>query len=109
MTYQDTWTLDATVGHWTLDSGRWTFYAGLWTLDSEWWTLDVGLWRLGSELRRWMLDAVARRSGQLTLLSTGSEQNQNPVSGSAYSIENISSNVAIFRNSILTLNVSFHG
>ena len=56
-----------------------------------------------------MLDAVARHSGHLTLLSTGSEQNQNPVSGSAYSIENISSNVAIFRNSILTLDVSFHG
>ena len=56
-----------------------------------------------------MLDAVAQHSGNLTLLSTGSEQNQNPVSGSVYSIENISSNVAIFRNSILTLDVSFHG
>ena len=78
-------------------------------VDSGHWTLDVGLWRLDFGLGRWMLDAVARHSGHLTLLSTGSEQNQNPVSGSAYSIENISSNVAIFRNSILTLDVSFHG
>ena len=38
------------------------------------------------------------------LLSTGSKQNQNPVSDSAYSIESIGSNVAIFRNSILMLN-----
>ena len=78
-------------------------------VDSGHWTLDVGLWRLDSGLGRWMIDGVARRSGHLMLLSTGSEQNQNPVSGSAYSIENISSNVAIFRNSILTLDVSFHG
>ena len=78
-------------------------------VDSGHWTLEVGLWRLDSGLGRWMLDAVARHSGHLTLLSTGSEQNQNPVSGSAYSIENISSNVAVFRNSILTLDVSFHG
>ena len=60
-------------------------------VDSGHWTLDVGLWRLGSRLGRWMLDAVAQRSEHLTLLSTGSEQNQNPISGSAYSIENISS------------------
>ena len=78
-------------------------------VDSGHWTVDVGLWRLDSGLGRWMLDAVAQHSGNLTLLSTGSEQNQNPVSGSAYSIENISSNVAIFRNSILTLDVGFHG
>ena len=37
---------------------------------------------------------------------TGSEQNQNPVFDSAYSIESIGSNVAIFRNPILTLNTS---
>ena len=57
--------------------------------------LDSGLWtsrKLGS--------------GQWTLLSTGSEQNQNPVSDSAYSIESIGSNVTIFRKSILTLNVT---
>ena len=36
---------------------------------------------------------------------TGSGQNQNPVSDSAYSTESIGSNVAIFRNSILMLNV----
>ena len=82
---------------------------GLWTLDSGCWTLEAGLWTRTLDARRWMLDAVARHSGHLTLLSTGSEQNQNPVSGSAYSIENISSNVAIFRNSILTLDLSFHG
>ena len=46
------------------------------------WTLDAGLWTLDATLRK--LD-----SG----LSTGSEQNQNPVYDSSYSIENIGSNV----------------
>ena len=47
---------------WALYSGCWTVDAGLWTLDSEHWTLDAGL---------------------RTLLLTGSEQNQNPVSDSS--------------------------
>ena len=50
------------------------------------WTLDAG---------RWTLDATPRKlgSGHLTLLSTGSEQKQNPVSDSFYFIESIGSNV----------------
>ena len=68
-------------------------------LDSGPWTLDSG---------RCTLHATFRKlgSGHWTLLSTGSEQNQNPVSDSAYSIESIGSNVTIFRKSILTLNVT---
>ena len=61
-------------------------------LDSELWTLHATFRKLGS--------------GHWTLLLTGSEQNQNPVSDSAYSIESIGSNVTIFRKSILTLNVT---
>ena len=54
------------------------------------------------------LNATFRKlgSGHQTLLLTDSEQNQNPVSDSAYSIESIGSNVATFRNSLLTSNVT---
>ena len=45
--YRNSWTLDAKVGLWALDSGPCT-------LDSGHWTLDVGLWTLDS--RRWTLD-----------------------------------------------------
>ena len=45
----DFWTMDASVGPWTLD-------AGLWTLDSGRWMLDSGHWSLDSQ--RWMLDAT---------------------------------------------------
>ena len=55
-------------------------------LDFGRWTLDTGLWTLDAALRK--LD-----SGHQTLLSTGSEQNQNPVSDSSYSIESTGSNV----------------
>ena len=67
--------------------------AGLWTLDSERCTLDSGRWNLDAGI--WTLDATRRKlgSGHYTLLSTGSEQNQNPVSGSSYSIESIGSNI----------------
>ena len=53
--YRNFWTLDASVGRWTLE-------AGFWTLEASLWTLSFGHW---------------------TLLLTGSEQNQNPESDSA--------------------------
>ena len=60
--YRNSWTLDAKVGCWTLDSGRWTLDAGCWTLDARLWTLDAGLWTLDAGLwtldsGRWTLDA----------------------------------------------------
>ena len=60
MNGHNSWTLDAKVGRWTLDSGRWTLDAGLWTLDSGRWTLDAGRWTLDAGL--WTLD-----SGRWTL------------------------------------------
>ena len=64
--YRNSWTRDASVGRWTLDtglwtldSGRWTLDAGLWTLDSGRWTLDAGLWMLDSG--RWILDSALSR------------------------------------------------
>ena len=85
------WTLDAEfwrqdAGLWTLDAGSQTLASGCWTLDSGRWTLDAGLWTLGITLRK-------LGSGHLTLLSTGSEQNQNSVFDSSYSIKSIGSNV----------------
>ena len=96
------WTLDP--GLWTLDSGRWTLDTGRWIQDAGLWTLDSGLW---------------------TLSLTVVEQNQNSVSdfclikllkiywvriskdhGHACSVETIGSDVAIYRNSILTLSVT---
>ena len=44
--YRNSWTLDATVGRWALDSGLWTLGAGLWTLDAGLWTLNSGRWAL---------------------------------------------------------------
>ena len=81
------WTLDP--GRWTLDAGLWTLDPGCWSLDARSWTLDAGLWMLDPGL--WTLDATLRKlgSGHCSLLSNGSEQNQNPVSDSAYSIESI--------------------
>ena len=67
--HRNFWTLDASVGRWTLVAGLWTLDAGLWTLDSGLWTLDATLWTLGS--------------GHWTLSLTVSEQNQKPVSDSA--------------------------
>ena len=63
MAYRNSWTLDASIGLWTLD-------AGVWTLDSGCWTLDAGHWTLGS--------------GHWTLSLTVPEQNQNPVSDAAW-------------------------
>ena len=91
MNGHNSWTLDAKVGRWTLDSGRktletgrWTLDAGLWTLDSGCWTLDAGSWTLHS--RGWTLDATlwTLGSGSWTLSLTVLEQNQKPVSDSAW-------------------------
>ena len=59
--YQNSWTLDARVGRWTLDAGLWTIDSGLWALDAELWTLDAGLWTLVSG--HWMLNAALRKLG----------------------------------------------
>ena len=67
---QNCWTLDASVGRWTLKAGLWTLDTGCWTLDARLWTLDVKRWTLGSE--HW------------TLLLTVSEQNKNLVSDSTW-------------------------
>ena len=106
------WTQELDTGLWTLDYGRWTLGAGLWKLDSGTWTLDALLWTLDT--------------GNWTLSLTVSEQNQNPVSDSAWlnywksfgceplrtfhgyacSVEIIGADVAFLRNSLLTLSVS---
>ena len=62
---------------WTLDSGRWTLNPGLWTHDAGRWMLDVGCWTLDATL--WTLG-----SGRWTLSLTVLEQNQKPVSDSAW-------------------------
>ena len=60
--YRNSWTLDTSVGfwtlyaglwtlnsrRWTLDPGRWTFDAGRWTLNAACWTLHFGRWGLGT-------------------------------------------------------------
>ena len=51
--YWNSWTLNARVGHWTLDAGLWMLDPGHWTLDAGLWTLDAGLWTLNARL--WML------------------------------------------------------
>ena len=69
---------------WTLYSGCWTPDAGLWALDSGCWTLDARLSTLDS--RRWALYTghCFTASERWTLFHLPvSEQNQNPVSGSA--------------------------
>ena len=80
---RNSWTLDAGVGRWILDSGRWTLDAGLWaldsgrwiwTLDSGCWTLDAGHWTLDSEpwtlnpgAECWTLDAECQTVDVITL------------------------------------------
>ena len=58
------------VVRWTLDAGLWTLEVGLWALDAGLWTMDSTLGTLGS--------------GHWTLSLLNSEQNQNPVSDSAW-------------------------
>ena len=122
--------LDA--GRWTLDSERWTLDVRLWTLDaglrmldSGRWTLDTGCWILDAELLTLDSGFCTLYSGLWTLSLTVVEQNQNAVSGfclikllkilwvrtskdhgHACSVETIGSDVAVSRNSILTLSVT---
>ena len=91
MAYRNSWTLDARVGRWTLDAGLWTLDSGRWTLDAALWTLDSGRWTLDSghstvDVGRWTLDATlcTLGSGHWTLSLTVLEQNQKPVSDSAW-------------------------
>ena len=74
--YRNSWTLELSVGRWTLDAGPWTLDAGPWTLDSGRWTLDSGRWTLDATL--WTLG-----SGHWTLSLTVLKQNQKLVSDSA--------------------------
>ena len=76
------WTLD--YGCWTMDSEPWTLDSGFWTLDSGLWMLDAGCWTLYARL--WTLDATlwTLASAHWTLSLTIWEQNQNPVSDSAW-------------------------
>ena len=53
--YRNSWTLDARVGRWTLDTGLWMLDSGFWTLETRCWTLDHGLWTM--DPGPWMLDA----------------------------------------------------
>ena len=55
LAYRNSWTLDASVGRWTLDTGFWTLNSGRWTLDAEARTLDLGRWTVDAGL--WTLDA----------------------------------------------------
>ena len=78
------WTQELNAGLWTLDSGLWTLNSGLWTLDTGCWALDAGLWIL--DAGRWTVD-VGRWTlgfGHWALLLTVLEQNQKPVSVSAW-------------------------
>ena len=82
--YRNSWTLDLSVGRWTLDSRCWTLDVGLWTLNAGLWTLDSGSWTLDSG--RWTLDATfwTLGSGHWTLYLTVLKQNQKLVSDSAW-------------------------
>ena len=45
----DFWTMDSSVGPWTLDAGLWTLDSGLWTLNAGCWTLHFGPWALAPD------------------------------------------------------------
>ena len=44
LAHQNSWTLDASIGPWTLNTGHWTLNLGLWTPNTRLWTLK--LWNL---------------------------------------------------------------
>ena len=94
MAHQNSWTLDAGVGHWTLD-------AGLWTLDSGRWTLDSGRWTLPLTIVEQNQKVCLIKLLETLLMRTSKDHVH------ACSVETIGSDVAIFRNSILTLSVTF--
>ena len=87
---RQSWTLDARVGRWTLDSGRWIPGSG--PLDTV-----VDCCRIESEPSFW--------SCLIKLLKILSMQIAKE-HGHACSVETIGFDVAIFRNSILTLSVT---
>ena len=100
--------LDHGRKNWTLDSGRWTLTldSGCWTLDSGFWTLDSGRWTLDT-----VVDCCRTESEPsfwfclikwLKILSMWISKDH----GHACSVETIGCDVAIFRNSILTLSVT---
>ena len=99
------WTQELDAGLWTLGSGRWTLDAGLWMLDSGCWTLDYGVWTLDT-----VVDCCRTESEPsfcfclikwLKILSMRISKDYDH----ACSVETIVCDVAIFRNSILTLSV----
>ena len=87
---QNSCTLDA--GLWTLNSGRWTLDAGLWTLATV-----VDCCRTESEPSFWFFLIK-----WLKILSMRISKDH----GHVCSIETIGCDVAIFRNSMLTLSVT---
>ena len=50
LAYWNSWTLDARVGHWTVDARLWTLDCGRWTLDAGLWKLKAGLWTRNASL-----------------------------------------------------------
>ena len=95
------WTLDAGPGRWTLDTGRWTLDSGRWTLDSGRWALYpvsvADCCRTESEPSFWSC-----LTKLLKILSMRISEDH----GLACSIETVGCDLAIFRNSILTLSVT---
>ena len=87
LAHRNSWTLDARVGRWTLD-------AGLWTLDAV-----VDCCRTESEASFWFCLIKLLKIHWVRISKDHSH---------AYSVENIGSDVANFRNSILTLSVTLH-
>ena len=79
-------------GLWTLNSRRWILDSGLWTLDTV-----VDCWRTESEPSLWFCLIK-----WLKILWVRISKDH----GHACSVETIGSEVAIFRNSILTLSIT---
>ena len=113
--YRDSWTLDARVGHWTLDakfwtldSGRWPLDARLWTLDSGRWTLDAGRWTLNADHWALILRTVLilcsqsgrvsqRRNDTLIILQTKNRADSFFITGKYHTKkQNITSHLKVF-------------
>ena len=95
------WTLDARVERWTLDAGLWTLGSGRWVLEAGPWTLDSGCWtlylwhccRTESEPNLWFcLIKLLKILWVWIFMDHGHTCS-------------VGSDVAIFRNCILTLSV----
>ena len=97
-------------GLWTqeLDAGlrTLTLDAGLWTLDAGFWTLGAGLWTLDTVVDcYWTKSEPSFWSCLIKLLKSLSMQISKDHDHTC-SIETVGCDVAIFRNSILTLSVT---